>query len=236
MPLEGTRMLAEALEAGVRPTVAFFVEGTLDPVLARRLQEVGTLLHETSSRVVGKLSDLPSARGVVALASPPSVALGSIDPGTGIVVLLDSVQDPANAGAVVRSAEAFGARAVLFARGSARPFSARTLRSSAGSVLRVPVVEDVAPEEAVEWARARGALLAGAEARDGSDPSRTRLPRPLVLVVGSEGQGISPALSAALDVRLTIPLGGRVESLNAAVAAGLLLWELSKGPSGTKER
>ncbi len=128
----------------------------------------------------------------------------------------------------MRSAEAFGVAAAILTPGCAWPFSPRALRASAGSALRVPIAARVAPGDAVAWARALGAVLAGAEAHGGEPPERVARVRPLVLVVGSEGHGISPDLEAALDRRLTLPLGGNVESLNAAVAAGLLLFILAR--------
>ncbi len=193
---------------------------------------------EVSARVLKRLSDLPSTRGVAALAPPPHRTLASLSPlspskkssppSSSLFLLLDEIQDPANVGAIVRCAEAFGVAAVILTPGCAWPFSPRALRASAGSALRVPIAARVPAEEAVAWARALGASLAGAEAHGGEPPERAAGVRPLVLVVGSEGHGISPGIEAALDRKLTLPLGGRVESLNAAVAAGLLLFVLSR--------
>ncbi len=92
----------------------------------------------------------------------------------------------------------------------------------------MPIAARVPAADAVAWARGLGASLAGAEAHGGEPPESAAAARPLVLVVGSEGRGISPGIEAVLDRRLTLPLGGRVESLNAAVAAGLLLFVLSR--------
>ncbi len=186
-----------------------------------------------------RLSDLPSTRGVAALAAPPHrtlAQLSSLPPSkkspssssSSLFLLLDGIQDPANVGAIVRCAEAFGVAGVVLTPGSAWPFSPRALRASAGSALRVPLAPRVAPAEAIAWARALGASLAGAEAHGGEPPETAARVRPLVLVVGSEGHGISAELEIALDRRLTLPLGGNVESLNAAVATGLLLFVLSR--------
>ncbi len=254
MPIEGVRMLREALEAGVRPESVFFLESGYANVIAKPtarsaadassteaapaadlttvVAEAGAKeakLYPSSSRVLSKLSDLPSSRDLVALAAPPRHALSGIHlSDRSLVVLLDSVQDPANVGAIIRSAEAFGAGAVLLTAGSASPFSARALRASAGSAFRIPVVTDLAVAEAVRWARREGATLAGADAHQGEPPETATALRPLVLAVGSEGHGFSEALASALDRRLTIPLKGRIESLNAAVAAGVLLDRLTR--------
>lgn len=227
MPLEGERMLRDALESDVVPETIFFAEGA-DAALLGRAESRGAALVSASRRVIEKLSDLPSARGLVALAELPDRAPRDVvvEPGD-LLVLLDRVQDPANVGAILRSAEAFGVTAALLLAGSSSPFSARALRASAGSALRMPIVTGLAPEDAVRFCGERAVLLVGAEAHGGEPPRRPETRLAIALAVGSEGHGLSPALAAALDVRVTIPLAGRVESLNAAVAASLLLYTLS---------
>ncbi|HQR47396.1 MAG TPA: RNA methyltransferase, partial [Thermoanaerobaculia bacterium] len=136
---------------------------------------------------------------------------------------LHGIQDPPNVGATLRSAEAFGVAAALLTPDCASPFSPKSVRASALSALRLPIATGVSPDDAAAWAAESGAVMAGAETRGGEPPAVLSGIRPLVLVVGSEGRGISPALEARLSRRVTIPLAGRVESLNAAVAAGILL-------------
>lgn len=241
MLLEGRRMVEDALEAGVL-VEEVFVQGENAEEDEEFLGKVrgagargasGLRVTAVSSKVLRRISDLPSSRGVAALAPPPHRTLTSLtpskkSPSSSLFLLLDDVQDPANVGAIVRCAEAFGVAAAVFTPGCAWPFSPRALRASAGSALRVPIAARVPAGEAVAWARAAGATLAGADAHDGEAPETAARIRPLVLVVGSEGHGISPEVNAALDRRLTLPLRGRVESLNAAVAAGLLLYVLTR--------
>jgi tRNA G18 (ribose-2'-O)-methylase SpoU len=193
-----------------------------------------------SARVLRKLSDLPSTRGAVAIAALPHHDLTSLSAllpskkssssssSFALFLLLDDVQDPANVGAILRSGEAFGTAGAILTPGCAWPFSPRALRASAGSAFRLPVVERVAPGEAVAWARQHGIALAGAAAHGGSAPEALAGLRPLALVIGSEGHGISLEIAASLDHRVTLPLAGRVDSLNAAVAAGILLHILSR--------
>ena len=243
--IEGSRAIAEALASGIVPR-EIFLEGqetghagrgsAVEAAAAR-----GAAVSLVSSKVLRKLSDLPSARGCVALADPPRRSLSDLHVGgrlpsasdapsrssslssSSLFVLLDGVQDPANVGAILRSAEAFGAAGAVLTPDCACPFSPKALRASALSALRLPIAAGVAPEKAVAWAGRGGAVLAGAETRGGEAPSILARIRPLVLVIGSEGRGISPPLETALSRRVTIPLAGRVESLNAAVAAGILL-------------
>ena len=133
-------------------------------------------------------------------------------------------------GAILRSGEAFGVAAALLTPGCAWPFSPRALRASAGSAFRLPVAAGVAAGEAVAWARRHGIALAGAAAHGGTAPEALGGVRPLALVIGSEGHGISAEIAGSLDHRVTLPLAGRVESLNAAVAAGVLLHVLTRRP------
>ncbi len=234
VPLEGSRALLEALDAGIRPVTAFLESPATDDSLLERLEKLGTTIHGVSGRVIARLSDLPSSRGVVALAEAPVHRLSEIRfGGNDLVLVLDGVQDPSNVGAIVRSAEAFGASSLLLTPGSANPYSARALRASAGSAFRLPVVRDVPAGEVIDWLRSRGAQLAGADVRGGVPPPDAGLSRPLALVIGSEGHGVSEPLVSALDAHLTIPLGGQVESLNAAVAAGILLYALSPKTSAS---
>jgi RNA methyltransferase, TrmH family len=256
MLLEGRRMIEEALDAGVQLKEVFFQssseERREEEDLLRRLREAGDSHPKTASarvtevapRVIRRLSDLPSARGVVALAEPPNHTLASLSPrplllskkssssssisSSPLFLLLDEVQDPANVGAILRSAEAFGVAAAMLTPGCAWPFSPRALRASAGSAFRLPVVARLAATEAIAFFRANGIALAGAEARGGSAAEAVARTRPLALAIGSEGHGFSAEVAAALDHRVTLPLGGRVESLNAAVAAGVLLHILTR--------
>jgi TrmH family RNA methyltransferase len=218
---------------------------------------------EVSGRVLRKLSDLPSTRGVVALAKPPQHALASLSSLSSLTpskktvssnasrkaaiahqrgseaegslfLFLDDVQDPANVGAILRSAEAFGVAAAILTPGCAWPFSPRALRASAGSAFRLPVCARVDAETAIAWARRNGVALAGAEAHGGDAPESLASLRPLALVIGSEGHGISRKVADALDRKVTLPLSGRVESLNAAVAAGVLLHVLTSRPESPR--
>jgi tRNA G18 (ribose-2'-O)-methylase SpoU len=253
MLLEGGRMIEEALDAGVRVDEVFLQrnpeqekEGEED--FLGRVRGEGDSHATTSSarvtevaaRVLRKLSDLPSTRGVVALAPPPHRTLASLSAllpskkssssssSSPLFLLLDDVQDPANVGAILRSGEAFGVAAALLTPGCAWPFSPRALRASAGSAFRLPVAAGVAAGEAVAWARRHGIALAGASAHGGTAPEALGGVRPLALVIGSEGHGISAEIAGSLDHRVTLPLAGRVDSLNAAVAAGVLLHILTR--------
>lgn len=229
MALEGPRLLSEALDAGLTPETVFYESGPENEAVVSRATEKGAEAILVSSRVLQKLSDLPSARGLVAIAQRPSGELRLLPrAANGLTLLLDVVQDPVNVGAILRSAEAFGVESLLLLRGTASPFSTRALRASAGSALRLPIATDLEFEDALVWIRAEGAHLVGADPHAGEPPGALASLRPLVLAIGSEGHGFSAPLAAALERRVTIPLGGRVESLNAGAATAVLLYALGR--------
>ena len=247
--LEGARMIEEALDAGVSVEDMFLQNDAFEEHedLLRRVRGDGTTraanATTVSARVLRRLSDLPSTRGLVAIAAPPHRTLTSLSAllpskkssssfssSSSLFLLLDDVQDPANVGAILRSGEAFGVAAALLTPGCAWPFSPRALRASAGSAFRLPVAARVAAGGAVAWARRHGIALAGAAAHGGTAPEALAGVRPIALVIGSEGHGISAEISGSLEHRVTLPLAGRVDSLNAAVAAGVLLHILTHAP------
>jgi len=146
---------------------------------------------------------------------------------TGVAVYLDRVQDPGNVGAVIRSAAAFGASGVACSPGCASPFSWRSLRASAGHALLLPVQAEAEFAPLADAFAAAGGELAAASGRGGTPLGRFLPRRPLLLVIGNEGQGVAPEIAARCDATVTIPLAGNVESLNVTVAASVILASLA---------
>jgi TrmH family RNA methyltransferase len=185
----------------------------------------GVKVVVTPDALLQSVSGTETTQGVVALVKPPAWKLEQLFGGCPLVVILDGLQDPGNCGTIVRAAEAFGASGVLFLKGSASPFNSKTLRASAGSLFRVPFLHGL------DAALARAALqqnhvelYAGVPAQPGTRSlADVDLTGRCGLIVGNEARGVGHELrSASLDV--AIPTVG-VESLNAAVAAGILLYE-----------
>jgi RNA methyltransferase, TrmH family len=178
-----------------------------------------------SDALLRAVSDTESSQGIIALVKPPEWRLEQLFRGSPLVLVLDGLQDPGNCGTIVRAAEAFGASGVMFLKGTASPYNPKTLRASAGSLFRVPFLHGV------DTALARAALkqnrielYAGVPARDGvRSLVQVDLTGRCALIIGNEARGVGGDLrSTALDV--AIPTVG-VESLNAAIAAGIMLYE-----------
>ena len=159
----------------------------------------------------------------MALVKPPVWDLEPLLRGKSLVLLLDGVQDPGNAGTMLRTAEAFGATGVLFIKGSVNPFNPKAIRASAGSVFRTPLVTSLEPELALAALSQRKIDIYAAMPKAEITLADADLRRRCAFIIGSEGRGVSSRLQgAALNLRIPT---AQVESLNASVAAGILLYE-----------
>jgi TrmH family RNA methyltransferase len=165
-------------------------------------------------------------QGVIALVRPPSWTLDDLFPRQALVAVLDGVQDPGNAGAIARAAEAFGATGVLFLEGTVSPFNPKTLRASAGSLFRLPYAWGVERDSARQELRERKLQVVAASPDFGEAPGRVDWTVPTVLVIGSEGRGVS--LTMQQDAKAVRIPTREVESLNASIAAAVLLYEASR--------
>lgn len=170
-----------------------------------------------------EIASTDSPQGVLALVKPPSWTLDQVLRGQALVAVLDGVQEPGNAGAIVRAAEAFGASGAVFLKGTVNPFNPKAMRASAGSIFRLPLVaalDEALLLAALEQKRIR---LFAALPADGPAAAEVDLAQKCALAIGSEGRGVGAEL-ARKAAPIRIPTTG-VESLNAAVAAGILLYE-----------
>lgn len=226
--LEGETLVREALNAGV-PLEGLFVaptERSVPPVV-QRAAAAGVRIHRLAPGVLERVAGTVTPQPVMAIAPTCDVALDSVA-GAALVLVCIDVRDPGNAGTVLRSAEASGAGAVVFCTGSVDVFNPKTVRSSAGSLFHVPVVSGGDPVEVLERLQAWGFKRLGTVARGGQPYDTVDLTVPVAVVVGNEAVGLPAALDAHLDVRTTIPMAGRAESLNVGVAAALMCFEASR--------
>ena len=232
--LEGVRLVEEALAAGlefkgalVSPDLARTTRGQ---ALAAELASHAIAVEEVGSRVFADLADTDTPQGILAIVQPRAWTLAEINGGPLLVV--DGVQDPGNVGTLIRTAHALGASASVLLRGSADPMNPKALRSAMGATFRHPVVQlDDGPF--IAWASEQGLVL-WASAADGVPLARALEARPsqkelIAVIVGNEGAGIRPQLNAIAAQRVAIPLAHGAESLNVAVAAGILLYEVLRG-------
>jgi TrmH family RNA methyltransferase len=231
---EGVRLVEEALATGVAVRGAAIspnLEGTpRGRALKAALERAGSRLETVTERELDQLADTESPQGVVAVVEPPRWACEDVRVAPGaVVVALAGVQDPGNVGTILRTALALGAAAVVALPGTAELHNPKVLRGSMGALFRIPALA-VAEDAFLAWVAAQHAELWAAEA--GGEPVRTapRPSNPLAIVLGNEGAGIPPALAARAVRRVAVPLapGAGAESLNVAVAAAILLYEVTR--------
>jgi RNA methyltransferase, TrmH family len=168
-----------------------------------------------------------TSQGLIALVEPPEWKIDQLFTASSLIVVLDGIQDPGNAGTIVRTAEAFAATGVMFLRGSVSPFNSKTLRASAGSLFRVPFVTGLDPAIARAALQQNRIQLYAGMPHEGEHTARPKIERPCALVIGNEGRGVSEEFRS-LSQAVSIPTAG-VESLNASIAAAILLYEAYRG-------
>lgn len=231
--LEGPHLVAEALAGGLPLAEVLATPEWLATPEGRELSSAlaarGVEPLEVAPGLLEDLTDADSPRGVLAVASLPRSGVETLPVRSGGVYLyLEGLQDPGNLGALARVAEAAGAAGLALSPGTAHPNHPRALRASAGSLLRLPVATGTGPDDLghhLESIRPRWAALVP---RQGTHLYQADLSGTLILAVGAEGPGLSAGLLERLGdsgLRLTIPIEPPVESLNATVAAALVLFE-----------
>lgn len=232
---EGVRLIEEALAAGVPFTgaaVAPALEGTgRGRALKAQLTTRGVLLEELDDRALTELADTDHPQGIVAVLEPRSWSLadlGTRDSGHATYLVLDGIQDPGNAGTILRSALALGAAGVIALPGTAELHNPKVLRGSMGACFKVPNLHASEAEFLTWCADAKVALWT--TATGGTDIRKAQRPAgPLALLLGNEGAGVRDDLAAKATTRVTIPITAGAESLNVAAAAAILLWETQRG-------
>jgi len=233
--VEGPTLVAVALDAGARLTHLLHDGGQgLDAVsaeLGERAAAGGARLFELPHGVLARVVDTVTPQPVAAVVERRTTTLDAVladgPPDRPIVVLVD-VADPGNAGTILRSAEAAGAAAVVFCAGSVDPFNPKAVRASAGSLFHLPMVDGESATSVLVRLGDAGISRVGTVARDGIALDQAALAGPVAVVLGSEAHGLPPGLGAGLDQLVTIPMSGRVESLNVAMAGTLTLFEAAR--------
>ena len=215
---EGVRLVEEAVSALSHPRTASVIQ---------RLAAHAIPVEDVPDRTFEGLSDTESPQGILALIEPPTWRLEQIDlTKGGTLLVLDAVQDPGNVGTLIRTAFALGAAGALFLPGTADARNPKVLRGAMGATFRLPCVP-LTDEGFTAWTR-REAVDVWIAAAEGKALQRMPRPERLALVVGNEGAGVRPSLEGLARQQVAIPLARGAESLNVAVAAGIVLYEVGR--------
>ena len=233
--IEGPNLLKEALRAGLRIDCVFVAQGS-EGLLEGTGLGAETEILAMAKELLDSALTTEAPQAIAALVEPPDWtwahvlgvhAGGGAEKSSSLVVVLDGLQDPGNLGTILRSAEAFGADGVICLPGTANAWNPKAVRASAGSVFRLPVLA-VSAQDCFEQLIEAGVKSWTTTVKAAQPANLVDLASPVALLIGNEGNGVSDHLAAQATGRITIPCPGPVESLNAAVAASVLLYEASR--------
>jgi TrmH family RNA methyltransferase len=236
--IEGPNLLEEAMRAGLRVSCVFAAQD------AERLLEALLLPAETEvlllpKELLNSALSTETPQPVAALVEPPKWTWADIlanqSTATPLLLVLAGLQDPGNLGTIIRSAEAFGATGILSLPGTVSAWNPKAVRASAGSLFRLPLLS-VAAEDCFARLRQANIKIWTTAVTEAKSAGQVDLASPSAIIIGNEGNGVPPELAAQADGSLTIPCPGPVESLNAAIAASILLYETSRQRVGGLHR
>jgi RNA methyltransferase, TrmH family len=235
--IEGLRILEEAIRSGLRFSSVFFRESAQDRA-NRLLPQIGAQVETLllPDKLFDSLVPSESPQGVAALVRLKEFSLDDVTERlqVGPIVVLAGLQDPGNLGTILRSSEAFGSAGVVLGEGTVSAFNSKVVRASAGSVFRLPIVHSQsksgAPklEEVSEKLRSQPVRLIATSSHKGTSLDQADLASPAAIFFGNEGSGLPRDLMAKMDEVIAIPHTPQVESLNAGVAASIVLYEAAR--------
>jgi TrmH family RNA methyltransferase len=228
--VEGLQLLHMALDAAACPLEVFYCQdlftGTEATALLHRFGQTSADLVPVSSHVMQALSERDAPQGIVATLTLFEASLQDLElSGRDLVVILDRLQDPGNAGTLIRTADAVGASAVILIHPCVDPFDPKTVRGSMGSLFNVPLVQIDDVPALFSWLRGQGLRLVGADAQRGVLWGEGLWEGNVALALGNEARGLSEDVRACLEDWVRLPIIGQAESLNVAVAGGVLMYE-----------
>ena len=239
--VEGPKLVEDAFRAGLEAE-ALLVSASGDAAAQRILMvasesEYGiptSRMFRTTDKIFESVSGTETPQGVAGLFRQPPATLEAVlkrgaHRGAALLLVLAGVQDPGNVGTAIRSAEAFGATGAIALRGTADPWSPKAVRASASSALRLPLLRGADAASTLKQLKAAGVTVVAATSHTRDENEMfVDLSKPVALLIGSEGKGLPQELLEAADATIAIPMMGDVESLNAGVAASVLLYEAAR--------
>lgn len=225
--LEGLRIAKDAMDNGI-----WFDKLIISDTAFSKYQsevedfsEKSTECFKIPDSLFKKISDTTSPQGIIAIAELPKKKEGSIEK-KGRYIALENLADPSNLGAVSRTAEALGVSGIILSRGGCDPYSPKSLRASMGTLLRMPIIifDDFSREISESGLKTFACVVD----KDALPITNTEICDGCVFVIGNEANGLTDETKSIADLLITIPMKGRAESLNAAVAASIAMWEMMK--------
>lgn len=224
--IEGRKMIEHAILLGVGLQTIFLEEGSIEELEAS-FKHVGmseqVKLYELSKDLFKELCDTVTPQGAMAIVSMPNQEHSWLD--GGIYIALDRVQDPGNMGTIIRTADAAGFNGVICSEGTVDPYNEKVLRSTMGSIFSMPIVQVNHFQETLTDLQAKGFQVLCTALENSVEYTKAHYEGSIVIVIGNEGQGVLDDVKALSDAIIKIPIYGKAESLNAAMAAGIVMYE-----------
>lgn len=227
---EGLRILTEAVDAGTVPEILVFAEGSRGHPLVDRLIAVvaasGGQVIETSRDILHKLTEKDNPQAVVGVFAQATTLLANLDRAAATIwVVCQSLKDPGNLGTILRTCDAVGAGGVILLDASCDPFSVEAVRASMGALFTQAIVQSDGPGF-FRWLRQGPGMLVGASLNTTHDYQAVRYTAPTFVFMGNEQSGLPPDYEAQCDALVKLPMRGRADSLNVAVATAVLVYEV----------
>ena len=233
--VEGLRLCEEALRSNLRIEAVVYSEQITKKdraaALIHELENVAAKSASVSEKLLASISYTKTPQGIIVLASRPTISEAEFarrQTEKALLVILHGLNNPVNLGASLRTAEAAGATGVLTTLGTTDPFSPKSLRGAMGAAFRLPVWAEVEYEQAIKWCRKRSIQTICADVHATKRHTEIDWRRPTALIVGAESKGLSAGEITAADEAVKIPMKGLTESLNVAMAAGIVLYEAER--------
>lgn len=226
--LEGTRLCAEALREDITVFEMFYTSSVAEsnPELIEDLKKQANFVSEVSEGVFSKISDTCSPQGILL-----TVSLKNLNTSikSGKLIAFERVQDPANLGAAARTAEALGFSGIILSSSGVDPYSPKSLRASMGALLRIPIIYTKDFYRTLTEYKEQGFTVSGTVVDKNATPiNQIKFSKNEIAVIGNEASGMTEDAKKLCNRLLTIPMAGRAESLNAAAAAGIVMWEMCR--------
>lgn len=228
--VEGVRFVREAFSSGMMVEMLCFSADAIHKLYGEfsSLLNSGTPIYEMPDPLFRQMTETENPQGVLAVVRIPDHSLTAVYRKGFRGLVLDNLQDPGNAGTVIRSAHALGFDAVIASSGSVDVFNSKVLRSTMGSIFHIPVIDNVNMADILGFAKERKLELIVACLEGALPCSETDLTGEFILTVGNEGKGVSESVLAAAGKKVYIPMPGGAESFNAGVAASILMYESNR--------
>ena len=231
--IEGLRLCEEIANSDWETESVLFTSSFQNsPVGKKLLQKFERKIVKTihvKGEVVKKLSDTVTPQGIICVVKIKKFSLDKLwSEGSNIILALDGIRDPGNVGTLIRTADAFGIDGVILSSDSAELYNPKVVRSTMGSIFHLPISDEVDLEKTIPRLRKLNFKIYGTDVKEGKNLDKLNYSGKVCLLIGSEAKGLSKRLFRLSDAIIRIPVYGKAESLNASVAGGILLYEITK--------